>query len=89
MALHLIFHSDSLEDCILSADPGDDLVLIGDGVNAQEKLNVTAFILRSDAESQGTMVPSPHKFINTAGLADLTEKHEKIVSWPALSSLAK
>ena len=37
MALHLIFHSDSLEDFILSADPGDDLVLIGDGVNAQEK----------------------------------------------------
>ena len=83
MALHLIFHSDSLENCILSADPGDDLVLIGDGVNAQKKLSVTAFILKSDAESQGTMVPSPHKFINTAGLADLTEKHEKIVSWPA------
>ena len=83
MALHLIFHSDSLEDCILSADPGDDLVLIGDGVNAQEKLSVATFILKSDAESQGTMVPSPHKFINTAGLADLTEKHEKIVSWPA------
>ena len=83
MALHLIFHSDSLEDCILSADPGDDLVLIGDGVNAQEKLGVAAFILKSDAESRGTMVPSPYKFINTAGLADLTEKHEKIVSWPA------
>ena len=83
MALHLIFHSDSLEDCILSADPRDDLVLIGDGVNAQEKLSVAAFILKSDAESRGTMVPSRHKFINTAGLADLTEKHEKIVSWPA------
>ena len=83
MALHLIFHSDRLEECILSADPGDDLVLIGDGVNAQEKLSVAAFILKSDAESRGTMVPSPHKFINTAGLADLTEKHEKIVSWPA------
>ena len=83
MALHLIFHSDSLEECILSADPGDDLVLIGDGVNAQEKLSVAAFILESDAESQRTMVPSPHKLINTAGLVDLTEKHEKIVSWPA------
>ena len=83
MALHLIFHSDSLEDCILSADPGDDLVLIGDGVNAQKKLSVAAFILESDAESRGTMVPSPQKFINTTGLADLTEKHEKIVSWPA------
>ena len=83
MALHLIFHSDSLVDCILSADPGDDLVLIGDGVNAQEKLSVAAFILKSDAGSRGKMVPSPHKFINTAGLADLTEKHEKIVSWPA------
>ena len=83
MTLHLIFHSDSLEDCLLSADPGDDLVLIGDGVNAQEKLSVAAFILESDAESQGKMVPSPHKFINTAALADLTEKHEKIVSWPA------
>ena len=83
MALHLIFHSDSLDDCILSADPGDDLVLIGDGVNAQEKLSVATFILKSDAESRGKMAPSPHKFINTAGLADLTEKHEKIVSWPA------
>ena len=83
MALHLIFHSRSLEDCLLSADPGDDLVLIGDAVNAQEKLSVAAFILKSDAESRGTMVPSRHKFINTAGLADLTEKHEKIVSWPA------
>ena len=83
MALHLIFHSGSLEDCLMSADPGDDLVLIGDGVNAQEKLSVAAFILKSDAESRGTTVPSPHKFISTAGLADLTEKHEKIVSWPA------
>ena len=83
MALHLIFHSGNVEDCLMSADPGDDLVLIGDGVNAQEKLSVAAFILKSDAESRGTMVPSPHKFINTAGLADLTEKHEKIVSWPA------
>ena len=83
MALHLIFHSDSLEDCILSADPGDDLVLIGDGVNAQEKLSVAVFILKSDAESRGKMVDSLHNFINTAGLADLTEKHEKIVSWPA------
>ena len=83
MALHLIFHSGSLEDCLMSADPGDDLVLIGDGVNAQEKLSVAAFILKDHAESRGTMVASLHKFINTAGLADLTEKHEKIVSWPA------
>ena len=83
MALHLIFHSRSLEDCLLSADPGDDLVLIGDAVNAQEKLRVAAFILKGDAESRGTMEASLHKFINTAGLADLTEKHEKIVSWPA------
>ena len=83
MALHLIFHSDILEDCILSADPGDDLVLIGDGVNAQEKLSVAVFVVESDVENRETMVPSPHKFINTAGLADLTEKHEKIVSWPA------
>ena len=83
MALHLIFHSGSLEDCLMSADPGDDLVLIGDGVNAQEKLSVAALILKSDGESRGTIVDSLHKFINTAGLADLTEKHEKIVSWPA------
>ena len=83
MALHLIFHSGSLEDCLMSADPGDELVLIGDGVNAQEKLSVAAFILKGDAESRGKMVASLHKFINTAGLADLTEKHEKIVSWPA------
>ena len=83
MTLHLIFHSGSLEDCLMSADPGDDLVLIGDGVNAQEELSVAAFILESDAESRGKMVPSLHKYINTAGLADLTEKHEKIVSWPA------
>ena len=83
MALHLIFHSDSLEDCLLTADPRDDLVLIGDGVNAQEKLSVAVFVLESDVESRETMVPSPHKLINTAGLADLTEKHEKIVSWPA------
>ena len=83
MALHLIFHSRSLEDCLISADPGDDLVLIGDGIDAQEKLSVAAFILKGDAESRGTMVASLHKFINTAGLADLTEKHEKIVSWPA------
>ena len=83
MALHLIFHSGSLQDCLMSADPGDDLVLIGDGVNAQEELSVAAFILESDAESRGKMVPSLHKYINTAGLADLTEKHEKIVSWPA------
>ena len=68
---------------MVSADPGDDLVLIGDGVNAQEKLSVAAFILKSNLESRGTMVPSPHKLINTAGLADLTEKHEKIVSWSA------
>ena len=67
----------------MSVDPGDDLVLIGDGVNAQEKLSVAALILKSDAESRCTMVPSLHKFINTAGLADLTEKHEKIVSWSA------
>ena len=83
MALHLIFHSDSLDDCILSADPRDDFVLIGDGVNAQEKLSVAALILKSDGESRGTMENSLHKIINTAGLADLTEKHEKIVSWPA------
>ena len=68
MALHLIFHSDSLEDCILSADPGDDLVLIGDGVNAQEKLSVAAFILKSDAESRGTMVPSPTSLLTPQGL---------------------
>ena len=67
----------------MSADPGDDLVLIGDGVNAQDKLSVAAFILEDDAESLGTTVASLHKLINTAGLADLTEKHEKIVSWPA------
>ena len=83
MALHLIFHSHSLEDCLLSADRGDDLVLIGDGVDAQDKLNIAAFILEGDAESRGIMVPSLHRLINTAGLADLTEKHEKIVSWPA------
>ena len=83
MALHLIFHSHSLEDCLLSADPGDDLILIGNGVDAQDKLSVTAFILEDDAESQGMMVSSLHKLINAAGLADLTEKHEKIVSWPA------
>ena len=83
MALHLIFHSRSLEDCLRSADPGDDLVLIGDGVYVQEKLSVAAFILEGDAESPGTMMDSLHKLINTAGLADLTEKHEKIVSWPA------
>ena len=83
MALHLIFHSHSLEDCLLSAEPGDDLVLIGDGVDAQDKLSVAAFILKGDAENRGIMVPSLHKLINTAGLADLTEKHEKIVSWPA------
>ena len=73
----------------MSADPGDDLILIGNGVDAQDKLSVTAFILEDDAESQGMMVSSLHKLINAAGLADLTEKHEKIVSWPALSSLAK
>ena len=67
----------------MSVDPGDDLVLIGDGVNAQEKLSVSVFILTSDAESQAKMVGPLHNFINTAGLADLTEKHEKIVSWPA------
>ena len=83
MALHLVFHSHSLEDCLLSADLGDDLVLIGDGVDAQDKLSIAAFILEDDAESRGTMVASLHKLINTEGLADLTEKHEKIVSWPA------
>ena len=83
MALHLIFHSHSLEDCLLSADPGDDLVLIGDGIDAQDKLNTAAFILGGDAENRGIMVASLHRLINTAGLADLTEKHEKIVSWPA------
>jgi sulfur transfer complex TusBCD TusB component (DsrH family) len=66
----------------MSADPGDDLVLIGDGVNAQEELSVAAFILNGDAENRRTMVASLHKFINTAGLADLTEKHGKIISWP-------
>ena len=83
MALHLIFHSKSLEDCISSADPGDDMILIGDGVGAQDELSAAAFILEGDAESRGIMVASLHKLINTAGLADLTEKHEKIVSWPA------
>ena len=83
MALHLIFHSQSLEDCLSSADPGDDLILIGDGVGAQDELSAAAFILEGDAESRGIMVASLHKLINTAGLADLTEKHEKIVSWPA------
>ena len=67
----------------MSVNPGDDLVLIGDGVDAQDKLSVSAFILEGDAESRGIMVASHHKLINTAGLADLTEKHEKIVSWPA------
>ena len=67
----------------MSADPGDDLVLIGDGIDAQDKLSVAAFILEGDPESRGTMMASLHKSINTAGLADLTEKHEKIVSWPA------
>ena len=67
----------------MSADPGDDLVLIGDGVNAQEELSVAAFILEGNAGRRGTSAPSLHKYINTAGLADLTEKHEKIVSWPA------
>ena len=83
MALHLICDSRSLEDCLLSADPEDDLVLIGDGLNAQNKLSEAVFILKDNAESHGTAVASPHKLINTAGLADLTEKHEKIVSWPA------
>ena len=83
MALHLIFHSQSLEDCLSSADSGDDLILIGDGVGAQDELSAAAFILEGDAESRGMMVASLHKLINTAGLADLTEKHEKIVSWPA------
>tara|TARA_B100000989_G_scaffold218227_1_gene166354 strand:- start:652 stop:855 length:204 start_codon:yes stop_codon:yes gene_type:complete len=67
----------------MSVNPGDDLVLIGDGVDAQDKLSVSAFILEGDAESRGIMVAFHHKLINTAGLADLTEKHEKIVSWPA------
>lgn len=67
----------------MSVNPGDDLVLIGDGVDAQDKLSVAAFILEGDAESRGIMVAFHHKLINTAGLADLTEKHEKIVSWPA------
>ena len=83
MALHLIFHSGNLKDCLMSAEPGDDLVLVGDGVNAQEKSSVAVFILEDHAESRGKMVDSPHNFINTAGLADLTEKHEKIVSWPS------
>ena len=67
----------------MSTDPGDDLVLIGGGVDAQDKLSVAAFILEGDAESRGIMVAFHHQLINTAGLADLTEKHEKIVSWPA------
>jgi len=83
MALHLIFHSQSLQDCISSVDPGDDLILIGNGVDAQDELKVSAFILDMDAKSRGIKATSLHKLINTAGLADLTEKHEKIVSWPA------
>ncbi len=89
--LHCLSNTAALHDCLVSAAPGDNLLLLGDGCYAalnksehHERLlssQLNLYALSEDARSRGVEPDASFTCVDYAGFVALTESCQAQQAW--------
>ncbi len=89
--LHCVSQPEALDDCLLSASPGDLMLLLGDGCylalagaeryQALLQSGLSLFALDEDARTRGVDIRPPLVAIDYTGFVELSERCTAQQAW--------